>query len=235
MRLIRHDSLTRRGALVYGGLAAVALVGLIVVAWTNLRANSLVLLGVTLFLLALLKELGPLVQSWVSGYLAEQRVLALLRDLPEEYVVVTNFVPPGTRQGDSDLLILGPPGILVGEIKNYPGEIVYEYGKWYRRQPNGWKTQLKKHPSRQAKANAQAITQLVLQAKPGVPELREVFVPVSAAVIFVGVDRLEVSRLDIPALRGSELRAFIEAQPRRLSAEQVQALACLFVNPASAR
>lgn len=161
----------------YGGLVVVALVGLVVVAWTNLRDNSLVLVGVTLFLRALLKELGPPGPELGLRYLAEQRVLALLRDLPEEYMVVTNFVPPGTCQGDLDLLILGPSGILVGEIKNYPGEIIYEHGKWYRRQPNSWKTQLKKHPSRQVKANSKSITQLVLQAKSGVPELQEVLSP----------------------------------------------------------
>jgi hypothetical protein len=75
MRPIQHPSLTRRGALLFGGVTAIGFPLLLLLIWVNLKVNSMALTLALFSLILLLKTAGPLAQSWVSGYRAERQVL----------------------------------------------------------------------------------------------------------------------------------------------------------------
>jgi hypothetical protein len=230
MRIIRHRSYTRRMAVLSTGIALFALLAAAALFYTQKAFSPFILAFALLFCLTLLKAFTPWVQSFGSGYLGERRVLHALRALPDDYTAVTNFVVPGSRSGDVDLLVLGPMGVVVVEVKAYPGTILYENGRWWRVQPNGWKTPVK-NVSAQARANLRAIVRYLMRAKKGVPALADIFLPASAAMVFVGTERLNTVNPDIPALRVGEFAAHVRSLPPRLTAAQVCALAGLFEQP----
>ena len=68
---------------------------------------------------------------WHRGTSGEDAVLQTLRGLPDGYTAVANFVAPGTRQGDMDLLVLGPAGVLVIEVKSYTGRFACAGDLWF--------------------------------------------------------------------------------------------------------
>ena len=229
MKVIAHPSKTRRNALVLGSLMLAALCSLPVyfVISPHLGGySSLVAVAIVLALLRIGVEIAPTARNWVQGYAGERRVLTELQPLPDEYVAVTNYVVPGTKQGDVDLLLIGPMGLLVVEIKTYPGRIVYENGKWQRVQTNGWKTPLKS-VSGQVKRNRQAVAAHVKQEQARIPALRG-NIPVQPLLVFVGTDALETGALDMPALRVRDVLNYVQTLPRRLSPEHINALATVF-------
>lgn len=87
--------------------------------------GAIVLVGGVILLKKALEEGG---RSWRIGYEGERRVQASLQSLSNEYIAVTSFVVPGTKQGDVDLLLIGRMGVLVVEIKAYAGTILFQNG-----------------------------------------------------------------------------------------------------------
>lgn len=229
MKVIAHPSKTRRNALVLGSLMLAALCSLplyFVISPHLGGYASLVAVAILLALLRIGAEIAPTARNWMQGYAGERRVLTELQVLPDEYVAVTNYIVPGTKQGDVDLLLIGPMGLLVVEIKTYPGHIVYENSKWQRVQTNGWKTPLKS-VSGQVKRNRQAIAAYVKQEQARVPGLRG-NIPIQPLLIFVGTDVLETGTLDMSALRVRDALSYVQALPPRLSPEHINALATVF-------
>ena len=68
---------------------------------------------------------------YFRGTEGEDAVLQTLRGLPDTYTAIANFVAPGTHQGDMDLLVLGPAGILVIEVKSYTGRYACHGDSWF--------------------------------------------------------------------------------------------------------
>lgn len=224
MREVRCPSHTSRMAGIYGWGTLVVLVLAAGVWYANSRSVSVVLAFAGLFLLMLAKDVFmPGVESWVSGHRAELRVLGILRSLPDTYVAITNYVVRETARGDIDILLVGPPGVLVIEVKRYAGQIVYEYGKWWRRQSRTWKTRIPKNPSAQARGNRKALIGY-LQQYVGPNSALSRLPSVNPVVVFVDAESLEVGTLTTTALRDGDLLPHIQSLPPKLGAADVEAI-----------
>lgn len=229
MRVVRYHSHTRRSAQLYGWGALALLGAVIALSLVNRTAASIPLLLLCVLGFQVFKEVMiPRAERWITGHMGERRVLTLLRDLPDTYVAITNFVVPGTERGDIDLILVGPFGVLVIEVKFYEGHILFEHGRWWRRQKNGWKTRLKKNPSAQAKGHRKALLAYLQQERGRHPATKDQFVPITAVVAFVGADSLDTGTLDLVALRAGDLVSYVRGLPPRLDEAAVQAVITRF-------
>jgi hypothetical protein len=74
-----------------------------------------------------------------QGSDGEDRVIETLKGLDDRYTLVTNWVPEEGK-GDVDLLLLGPHGVLVIEVKTYVVDVKCEGDKWsIRNERGGWR------------------------------------------------------------------------------------------------
>lgn len=221
MQVIRHPSYARRAAnhAVVLAFLAQALLALLLSLWTPL--------GPFAWLLLLFLWQPSSAKRRASGERGEQKALALLRELPDDYTAVTNYVVPGSRSGDIDLLIIGPMGIVAAEVKAYAGTVLYAEGAWWRVQADGRKTPIK-NVSAQARANLRAVTGFLSRAKEQNPALGSIFVPMEAALVFVGTKRLNAVNPDLTVLTVEALPAYIRRLPPHLTPEQVGAVTALF-------
>ncbi len=66
-----------------------------------------------------------------QGEAGERLALRCLASLPEDYFAVTGFKIPGyERIGDVDIIVVGPPGVVVIEVKNYLRACVVDADTW---------------------------------------------------------------------------------------------------------
>lgn len=139
------------------------------------------------------------------GTEGEDGVLQTLRGLPDGYIAVTNFVPPGTRQGDTDLLILGPAGILVVEVKAYTGRYACHGDAWFAVHADGTRQPLRSSVSRQLKRSRKAIAHYLVDC--------DVSVPVHAVAVFRPGVRLDLVQPTVSVRMQAELREYILSLP----------------------
>ena len=228
MQIIRHRSYTGRSAVWYGTGTIGLLTLVLAVSFANARFGSLPALVLTMIgFAATTRVLLPRAETWMVGALGEWRVLRDLRDLPDTYVAVTNYVVPNTQRGDVDLVVLGPMGVITVEVKTYSGTIVYMNGKWWKRQSNGWRTPLKSVSS-QARGHRDTVRRHLSRVRSRECSLAGTYIGVEGMIVFVGADAVEAEGLDVAVLRVRDLCDFVQSQPARLSEEQVAALARLF-------
>ena len=220
MQIIRHHSHTQKTAHLYGWGALVLLVAVIGLSFINRTVASIPLLLFCIFGFQFLKEVVvPRAERWITGHMGEQRVLRVLSDLPDTYTAVTNFVVPGSERGDIDLILIGPMGLLAIEIKTYEGVILFENGRWWKRQKNGWKTRFQKNPSAQAKGHRKTLIGFLQQEWGQHSALGKV--PIIPILVFVGADGLETGSLDIAAVRVGGLMEYVCSLPSRLTESQI--------------
>ena len=139
------------------------------------------------------------------GAEGEDAVLSALRGLPDSYTAISNFVVPDTRQGDTDLLILGPAGILVVEVKAYTGRYGCHGDTWFSVQADGTHHPLRSSVSRQLKRNRKAIAHYLVDC--------DVTVPVHAVAVFRPGVALELTQPTVPVLSQEGLREYIQHLP----------------------
>jgi hypothetical protein len=130
---------------------------------------------------------------YLRGVEGEDAVLASLQTLPDTYVCISNFVVPGTKHGDSDLLIIGPFGLIVIEVKTYVGHYACHGDSWFRVHDNGTKQPLRTSVSRQLKRNIKAVQHYLIDS--------EVSAPVQGAAVFRTATRLELAHTTVPVLQ----------------------------------
>jgi hypothetical protein len=94
--------------------------------------------------------------NYAFGQRGERRVLKALAALPDEYNVISNWKPESSKEGDADMIVVGPPGILVLEVKTWTMPVVCESDKWYIVRSNGYRKAVKS-PTKQAKRNAKLV------------------------------------------------------------------------------
>jgi hypothetical protein len=228
MQIIRFRSHTAFNARVYTALTVIGFSGL---ALTLLYADTLSIYALLLILLLcvlLLLYALPRAVRYRKGEAGERRVLRALKTLPDSYTAVTNFTEEGKRSGDTDILLFGPPGVVTLEVKRYSGTVMYENGSWWRVYPDGGKRPLK-HVSLQARSQRQQMQKIVLQLKESDPDMPSGYIPVQAAIVFVGTERLNLIGLDIPAVKAEDLKDYLLKQPERLSRTQVFGLLKAFL------
>ena len=165
---------------------------------------------------------------WRRGAEGEEAALAALRPLPDPaYTGVANFVVPGTRQGDTDVLVLGPFGVLVVEVKTYAGRLGCHGDSWHCVRPDGTRQPLRSSVSRQLKRGRKAVQHYLIDC--------DISAPVHAVAAFPPATQLDISHPAIPIIRTGELADYItRLPPAARPAVTAAALEALFAPPAPA-
>lgn len=90
------------------------------------------------------------IENYRRGEEGEERVLhTILQTMDGNWTLFRNVNLPGRKKTDLDLVLVGPPGVWVFEVKNYRGEYRNIGARWEHRQGKKWKL-LKSSPSQQA-------------------------------------------------------------------------------------
>lgn len=140
---------------------------------------------------------------YLRGLEGEDAALAVLQGLPDTYACISNFVVPGTRHGDSDLLVVGPFGVLVIEVKSYTGRYACHGDSWFRVHENDTKQPLRTSVSRQLKRNIKAVQHYLVDC--------EVCAPVHGVAVFKSTAQLDLVHPTVPILTHETIAAHIEA------------------------
>jgi hypothetical protein len=118
-----------------------------------------VLLGLIFFLTYILpnwisKQLDKKIEAYQLGEAGEEKTVQLTAQaLDGNWTICRNLCLPGRNKGDLDIVLVGPPGVWVLEVKNFHGEWRNVGETWEYRQGRKWKP-ISASPSRQARNNA---------------------------------------------------------------------------------
>lgn len=138
-------------------------------------------------------------ENYRKGREAEQKVLDILRvSLQAPWIIFHNLAWPHRKMGDLDLVLLGPGGGWVLEVKGYTRPTRVRGDQWQYKSRWGWRT-MRKHPGQQARRNAVALKDYLEQKgfHPGW---------VQAVVVWAGdEDLLEVHDPQTPVWKLSEI------------------------------
>lgn len=170
----------RRAAAVAAFLAGVCLTfcGLLVITGIGslfiamplvLKLLTYPLIGLTWWLFHLMEQRIERAESFRVGRWGEEKIVEQLRAmLDDRWALIRNFVYPGRKGGDIDLILVGPPGVWVFEVKAYAGKVRTIGDTWERLTKRGWK-KLDVHPGSQARTNAVGLKQFLesKELKPG--------------------------------------------------------------------
>ena len=100
------------------------------------------------------RRLDKKIEEHRFGQEGEEQVLQLIvQSLDGNWSVFQNIRIPGRNKGDLDLLLVGPPGLWVLEVKNFRGIYRNIGDTWEYKKDKKWKA-TKKSPSQQANNNA---------------------------------------------------------------------------------
>ncbi len=99
-------------------------------------------------------RLDKQIEEHRRGQDGEERVVEIvLQALDGNWQLFRNVNLPGRNKGDLDLVLVGPPGVWVLEVKNFNGTYRNVDESWEYRRGNNWKT-VHRNPSKQALNNA---------------------------------------------------------------------------------
>ena len=153
------------------------------------------------------------------GIRGEEDVTALLRRLPDDYILVNDVMLSGSL-GNIDHVVFGPCGIVVIETKRYRGLIACERGRWFQ---NGRRI---RSVGKQANQGAMSLKERLRREH---PELAETALRwIDSIVVFTDpLCRLRIDRPGVTMVRYSELLGVILAKGlrRRLAPSTARTLA----------
>ena len=164
---------------------------------------------------------------WRRGTAGEDAALAALRLLPGSCTCVANFVVPGTRHGDTDVLVLGPFGVLVVEVKAYAGHYGCHGDAWHCVRPDGTRQPLRGSVSRQVKRGRKDVQHYLVDC--------DISAPVHAVAVFPPATLLDLVHPTVPIVRTDQLADYItHLPPATRPAISAADLEPLFAPPAPA-
>ena len=100
------------------------------------------------------KRLDKQIEAFRLGEEGEERIVQMIvQALDGNWSLFRNVSLPGRNKGDLDIILVGPPGVWVLEVKNLRGEYRNIGEIWEYRQGKRWKI-APNNPSRQAISNA---------------------------------------------------------------------------------
>jgi hypothetical protein len=69
-----------------------------------------------------------------KGIIGEERLKEVLKNYPDDYILVFNYEIPEPRIGDIDALLISPKGIFILESKNYRWNVLdYRVSDLYKK------------------------------------------------------------------------------------------------------
>ncbi len=142
-----------------------------------------------------------------AGRLRRTGVAVQLEGLSDEYFLVNEVLVPGHR-AHVDHVLIGPCGVIVIKSRRWRGRIRVRRDRW---NVNGFP---RPGLTRQLSAAAAAVREFLIRAHPELTGALLRWVD-TLVVITHPFGRLDIDRPWHPVMRYSELRAFVEARPRR--------------------
>ncbi len=116
----------------------------------------LVLTGALLLWIKNIRESVGEYRHFRKARLGEEAVVERLRlCLDNHWTIFRNLKLPN-RKDDLDLVLVGPQGVWVLEVKSYGGTLLFQNGKWERQEKGKWK-KADYDPSAQVRGNAQRL------------------------------------------------------------------------------
>lgn len=151
--------------------------------------------------------------------LAERAAAYLGQRLSTDYVVMTRYAPRDDVADVVPLLVLGPHGVLVVELRANEGTIVCYQDHWYRRTGPGVSHPLSDSPSKRAQKNAARV-------KSDLASGGFIYTPVEGVVVLTRGQPDDVGSSCVPVIAGMDaLVGHLEAHVQRdSSAERTRAL-----------
>ncbi len=139
--------------------------------WTALASRSLLpwwtiplLVGLGFVLIRLWDYMGEVrqeEQTFRQGYEGEIKVARQLRQgLGGDWTLFRNVQLPDMPHDDLDMVLLGPPGVFILEVKAYRGNFRYRGEHFYRGTVVGWRRQ-RRNPGKQALAGGRKLRRYV--------------------------------------------------------------------------
>ncbi len=100
------------------------------------------------------KKLDKKINAYYLGQEGEERVVQLIcQELDGLWHLFRNVTLPGREKNDLDIVLIGPPGVWILEVKNLSGEYRNNGESWEYRHKSKWKP-ARISPSKQAFHNA---------------------------------------------------------------------------------
>ena len=132
-----------------------------------------------------------------ASQLADRTAAYLSDHLPEGYVVVPHYGPQDGADEEVPMVVIGPPGVVVIEPSDEPGEVVCHADHWYRTRKFGVGRRFAgTSPSQRARWNAARVRSDISRGAARTP--------VEALVVFTSARVAGVSSSSVPALEGLE-------------------------------
>jgi hypothetical protein len=169
------------------------------------------------------KSSDELVQYKVGRQGERKAIDALRALLKSPWVMVHNLEWPNRKWGDADIVLIGPGGIWVFEVKNYSSKTRNIGDRWQYKSRFGWR-KTSKHPGQQARRTAMNIKDYL--------ENHDIPIRwVQPVILWVGDENLlTVEDPAVPVWKLNEVENRIEDlwRQQRLNDEQIKQASDLF-------
>jgi hypothetical protein len=127
-----------------------------------------------------------------------ERVAAYLGErLSADYVVMARYAPRDTSSDVVPLVVVGPHGVLVVEVRDEEGALVCYQDHWYRRTGPGVSQPLSDSPSKRAHANAARV-------KGDLSSGGFIYTPVEGVVVLTRGQPDDVGSSCVPVIAGMD-------------------------------
>ncbi len=157
-----------------------------------------------------LASCAPPLRKWrdtQAGINGEKDVAQTLMRLDDSYALINDLMTPD--RGNIDHIVLSPKGVFCIETKNWTGYIRCYRDEWTSR--SGWRTYASKSVSRQARANAAHLGELIRSQT-------NLKVFVHAVIVFTNPSvELRIVQPTVPVLRLGDLDQFISSYATNVS------------------
>jgi hypothetical protein len=151
--------------------------------------------------------------------LGDRAAAYLEEHLSTDYVVMARYAPRDVRSDVVPLVVLGPHGVMVVEVRDDEGALVCYQDHWYRRTGRGASHPLSDSPSKRAHANAARV-------KSDLSSGGFIYTSVEGVVVLTRGQPADVGSSCVPVIAGLDgLVRHLETHTRRdSSTEHTRAL-----------
>lgn len=162
------------------------------------------------------------VKNQVKGSLGEWGTSLLMQSLSNSWVMFKNALIP-TSSGsltEIDLLIIGPGGVFLIEVKTWKGSFSAYKDKWKRQYGNN-SIEIPNSPSSQSAYHQKMFTRWIYSQVPHFPDNC-----ITAPVVFTIAKRIKTTDCSVPILQGvPNLLSMMIHSPQSLTFTQIQTIA----------
>jgi Ca2+/Na+ antiporter len=155
------------------------------------------------------------------GRRGEDAIVEKLRGaLDNQWTIFRNLHLPD-RKDDLDVVLVGPGGVWVTEVKAYSGTIRFQSGNWERQTKRGW-TKLDFNPSRQVTRNAKRLNDYL--KREGIVRFVERAIAIAKPQPISNFDSADIPIWLLPTIEEQVAKLSTKTSPTQKEIEQLKAL-----------